>query len=122
MRRRFLQQYNLGEWLGAAITQASNAQFYNGLIQYGLVAVAATAQIQKWFPWVTFPMLLATLLLLFVLIMILDFKFVTPARWTFTNRQAWKHESPIKDDTNAIKARLDIMQTQLNRIEEKLKQ
>ena len=111
-----MHQHNFGMGLGAIKSQANNAQFYIGLVQLGLVAVAAITKLQVWFPWMSFPMLLGILFVLYLILMLVDYKLVLPATLAFNSSQAWRHRSPMKVDTDILKADMKRLEGKIDRI------
>ena len=99
-----LRQYNAGSWLGAIRTQVASAQFYMGVVQLFLIAVAAIRTIQEWLPWLTFPMLLGALVVFYGVVMVFDYVFILGPVLSFTAHQTYKHDNPIVDDIKQIKA------------------
>jgi predicted membrane channel-forming protein YqfA (hemolysin III family) len=95
-------------WLGAIYSQSVRAQFYIGLAQLSLVAVAAIRTIQEWLPWVTFPLLLAGLFIVYVLAGVLDYIFAMSSVVAFQNEQICKHDNPVIARLQAIEEQLGI--------------
>ena len=114
MRQLVTRQHNLGPWLGALKMQGARAMFYMALPQLPLTAIAATPQLQKWFPWLPFWVILATLAAFFAVFgMWLDYLLILPSEMSFNNAQAYKHKNPFQSDMAEVK-------TRLGRIERKL--
>lgn len=100
-----IKQYHSGEWVGALKAQFGRAQFYANLFPLAFSMVAARAQLLEWFPWLTFPMMVVFILLIYVAIMILDYMFVLKAEIEFSTAQSLKHKNPAWDVLRTLEER-----------------
>jgi len=115
------RQYNLGNLPGAFIYLYGNASGVIGILStfmgagtFFMVFVLhfiPTAQVWQFY------ILLA---LMFPIIMILVYMFVTPSVIAISNLQGWKHENPWREDLKQIKADQKLLKEQLGRIEKAL--
>lgn len=92
-----MKQHNFGPLLGAIKVQAGRSQFYAGLVQTVLVAVAARTQLLDWFPWLPFWVVLSGIAVLWIATGLIDYLFILPAEIEFTNRQSTTHPNPAMD-------------------------
>jgi hypothetical protein len=103
-----VKQYNLGPHIGALKVQAVRAQSYYGLVQTFLVAVAAKSQLQAWFPWLSFQMIVVGLMFLYLAVMFIDHLFIIKAEYAHNSRQVWQHSSPCAEHFHIIEKHLGI--------------
>lgn len=111
---QLLKQHDSGVWLGALRSQVANTQFYIGFVQFGLVAITAYhTTLGGWFniyfPWVTPVVFVLLGVLLYGIIMLLDYKFVLPSLVAFGNRQSYAHENPVKEDLVRVLKELEYL-------------
>jgi len=102
MNKNNLPQIYLGEWLGAWKIQIMRAQFYISMIQLVMIAITAKSQLQAWFPWLSFYLILIILAVAVVLIAIVDYVFVIKSEYSYNSDQLYRHNSPIAIQLNQI--------------------
>jgi hypothetical protein len=107
-------------WVGAIQVQISNTMFYMNMVSMGMMLLTfwytAGYQIQQAsLHWLTLGWFVLFIVLLFGLVMLIDYKWIYPARQAFYNEQACKHNNPWMDeiiklegDMKKIKAKLGI--------------
>lgn len=120
MNEKVMRQSKMPAWIGAFQVQVMNSFFYLNLISSAMMILTFwyTAGYQiadKYFPWLSLRMFVLVVIILFGLIMFIDYKFILPSRQAFINNQSFKHEN------EAMIAIRDI-QERLKRIEESQKQ
>lgn len=122
MRQVLVRQHNFGPWLGALKMQSSRAMFYLSFPQTPMVAIAATPQLQKWFPWLSFWWVILAFVLYFVIIgMWLDYKLMLPSETAYNNKQVYKHENPYVRDMNQARKDISEILERLKNLEERTK-
>lgn len=92
-----IPQYSLGAWVGAVKTQFSRAQFYTSLFPLAFSMIAARSQLLEWFPWLPFPVIIAAVILVYLMLMLLDYIFVLKPEIEFGTAQGLKHKNPAMD-------------------------
>jgi len=112
---KVVRQYNLGSWLGALKDLFGRTAFYISIGNFVLIAVTAyhttlRDPILGWLPWFTFPLFMGVVVMLVLLAMILEYKFVVPSSITFINRQVYEHRSLLRRDLEQITERLTEME------------
>lgn len=101
-----MKQYNPGEWLGGLKVQSQRAGAYYNYIALVFSAAAAYGQLRQWFPWLTFTMVIITLVIMFVIVMMLDYVFVVKSENLYNTRQVYRHGSPATIDLQILKHNL----------------
>lgn len=122
MRQLLVRQYRVGPLLGALKMQSARAMFYLALPQLPMTIVAATPQLQKWFPELSFWFLAAGALVYFVIVgMWFDYKVMVPSEMAYNNKQSYMHDNPyVRDMAQAQKDISEILE-RLKRLEGQLK-
>lgn len=104
-------------WLGAVQVQITSTFFYVSVVNTILLAITfwytAGYRIQRFVPWANIWIFLGSAIVLFLIVMIIDFKFILPARQAFQNEQACKHENPAMDSLNRIEADLKLIKKEM---------
>jgi uncharacterized protein involved in cysteine biosynthesis len=103
-----LRQYNLGKWLGFSYSQTFNTMAYINIFMAGinLLTFWHTTMIQtrpEWLDWLSLPIFVGFILLVFGVVGFLDYKMVMPARVAFSNRQFFRHDNPLLAELQEIK-------------------
>jgi hypothetical protein len=107
MPNKILKQSGTVEWLGALQVQVSNSMFYMSMVSTGMMILTfwytAGYQIQQqYLKWLTLGWFIAFVVVLFGLVMFIDYKWILPSRMAFVNKQAYKHENQAMDEILAI--------------------
>jgi len=118
-----LRQYNFGPWLGGLKGIFNNSTFYLSLINFVLIAVTAyhttlSGKINEYAPWFSFPLFLAMMVVLVLVVMLLEYKFMIPSSITFGNAQMYAHRNPIRRDLERIMRKLDEMDKRITELQE----
>ena len=97
---RLLRQHNLGKWLGFSYSQTFNTMAYLNVFMaaINLLTFWHTTMVQTrpdYLAWVSLPVFVAFILLAFSIVGFLDYKFIMPARVSFSNQQFFRHENPL---------------------------
>jgi hypothetical protein len=120
LRHILLHQQKPGPWLGALKMQLVRALFYLSLPTMPFSAIAATPQLQKWFPWLSFWVLAGAVILFFVVVgWWWDYKVMLPSEMAYNNAQSYKHENPYVKDMKDVKARLASIEIALKELAKK---
>ncbi len=123
MKTWILKQYNLGMWPGAIRDMYGRATFDASPIQYFMMAattyvVTAKDYIHQYIPWFSFGMFLVLFILIIWLLMLLDWKFLTPSSIRLSNALGYAHGSPIETDFIEVKRELSEIKALLRNIKE----
>ena len=127
IRNLIFQQYlPFGMWLGAFQSQVYSAQSNIGVIQFLLIVVMAyqstiRAFLFPIFPWINFGWFLIIGTILFLLLMIVDYKIMMPSRMAYGNFQTYKHPNPVFEEIKTIKKNQDKILEQLKELQEEIK-
>ena len=124
LKNLFLKQYNTGPFIGASRALFSSAQSYMSMINFGMVAALAYEgnvgkTLLAWFPWLNFWVYITVFVVGYLLLMLFEWKIVTPSVMTMGNQQGYKHQNLLRRDIEELKASTT---TRLDRIEEQLKE
>lgn len=115
-----IKQAKIFPLVGALQVQVQNSMFYITFINVFMLAStfwfttgAPFVQIHN-IKWFTFWHLMAIGVIGFLVVMLLDYKFMYPSRQAFVNKQSTIHANPamdalleVKDDIKAIKKQLE---------------
>ncbi len=97
-------------WIGAVKAQFGRAQFYANIAILIFSMIGARTQLLSWFPWLNFGLLLLLFVLLYCLIMVLDYVFILPSEMVYLNHQGLMHKNramDVLDEGIEILRRLD---------------
>lgn len=97
---KVLRQYNLGHWLGFTYSQTFNTMAYLNIFMAGINMLTFwhTTMVQTrpdYLAWITLPIFIGLVFVGFWLVGFIDYKFVMPARVSFSNRQFFRHDNPL---------------------------
>jgi uncharacterized membrane protein len=86
-------------WIGAFQVQIQNSLFYMNLVFMSMSVMTfwytAGYQVSSTYAqWLTLPIFVGFVTLIFICVMIVDYKIILPSRQSFLNEQACKHENP----------------------------
>jgi uncharacterized membrane protein len=93
------QSKDMPIWIGAFQVQIQNSLFYMNLVFMSMSVMTfwytAGYQVSSTYAqWLTLPIFVGFVVLLFIIVMIVDYKIILPSRQAFQNEQACKHENP----------------------------
>jgi len=113
------KQYNSGPWLGGVKDITARTMFYMGLLNFFQIsAIFYYTTLKPTYSqsllWISFGVYLGILTLLFLAVMVLEYKFVIPSTYTFQNRQEYLHQNLIRKDLKEILERLKKLEGDLN--------
>ena len=105
-------------WIGAIQIQIQNGLFYINLISTGMMVLtfwytAGYPIRDRYLPWFSLWMFIGLLGLIFVIVMVVDYKWILPSRLAFTNEQSCKHENPAMDALTDIQKRMARIEKQM---------
>ena len=116
-----MKQFNKGYLIGALKTQLMRVQAYYSTVSLVLLAVAARPQLEEWFPWLSFPVILFLLFLIMVIAGVLDHIFVIRSEYAWNGVQTWSNNNPVvkclqdmQADISKIKRELEKDKTNVN--------
>lgn len=118
LRNQLTKQYDIGPAPGAlkdlVIRTLVYATVWNTLL---LAAVGYHTTLREvllsWVPWLSFPVFIAVLATLFLIPLIIEWKFILPSTIIHLNKQSYQHQ-------NLVRRQLDGMERVLDRIENTL--
>lgn len=115
-----IKQYNFGPFLGGLKDMATYTAFYVTILNFTLIAVTAynttlREYILSKVPWFSFPLFMAALIVLVLIGMVCEFKFIYPSIWVFRNRQEYTHQSLLRKDLKKILDRLDELEEEIKK-------
>lgn len=119
--QRFLKQYQGIPWVGALQVQISNSMLYVSAINTFMLAMTfwyttGSPLTSQYAPWIHFWTFAGIVILVMLTVMLLDYKYLYPARLGFTNRQTYKHDNPAVDDLKLIKEKQRDLEEKLDKI------
>ncbi len=111
IKKTLLKQYNIGSAVGGLKDLAIRTMVYVTAINFLLLVVTAYSVTLRDFmiqylPWINFPMFIGAIIVTILIAMVIEYKFILPSTWGFTNRQQYEHRNPIREDLSEIKERL----------------
>ena len=106
-------------WLGALKVQYNATMSYMGIPNQLLLAIAAIATIQKWFPWVSFYLLLGMMAAGFLLLALFHYYIIQPVEMAYNSKQGWKHNNPAQQRIDSIDKKVTAICEKLGIEEEK---
>ena len=118
MKIPFLSKYYSGSYVGGLLDTYSRASIVISGVQFFIVVIILyTTSIQpnliRFAPWMTFAHYIIITLLLMLGLMVFARLMITPSAYTYTNRQVW-------DNNNPMRAKLEKMERNQKKIMEKL--
>jgi len=120
IKKLLARQYNFGPWLGGFKDLFSRTMLYISIINFILIAITAYHVTLKVFllqylPWMSFWMYFIGLVVIVLLAMVLEFKFIIPSHYTFLNRQEFEHQNLIRKELEGIKKELEELRKELKK-------
>ena len=108
-----MKQYNSGPLLGGLKELASRTMTYVSFINFTLMAITAyevslRTFFHQYIPWMSFALYFSLLILLVIVAMVIEYKFIIPSHYTFLNKQEYQHQSLLARDLQLIKEHLGI--------------
>lgn len=118
---KLLKQHIL-PWVGGFKDILTMVIFYMSIINFCLVAITAyNTGLREWllvyFPWMKLYIFFGVILLIALIAMVLEYKFVYPSFYAFRSQQEYKHQSPLRDDLAKCLKKLDEISERLERLE-----
>ncbi len=120
--RFLLKQHNIGIWWGGLRNTISNATMYLSLFNTALlIPMAYVSWVQPWFsslgielPFWSF---LVVIVVLAAVVILIEYKFLTPSNFEFWSDQFWRHgNNPITKKLEEQEKRLERMENMLAKI------
>ena len=109
LRLKLPKQYNVGNLPGAAYSIWSGATIFFGIVsQFMTAGTFFFVAFSRFFPSVELWQFYLVLIIIYPLMAIGVYMFITPSVISFGNSQGYKHENPIKSDLDLIKFKLGI--------------
>lgn len=121
MKKDLLTQRNI-PWIGMLKDLAVMTMFYVSIINFLLIAITAYFTTLRPFilihaPWFKAWIFIGLLVLLALVLMFLEYKFVYASYFTFRNKQEYEHENLLRKKIEDLEKKLD----SLSSLEEQLK-
>lgn len=117
---RLFKQHQLGQLPGATKNVMSNTLVYVGYINFLLiVAIAYNTTfrdlLERYIPWLTFPMFVGVTIVIVGMAMLLEYKLMMPSAWHFQQKQLWQHQSPIRAELKRIQQKLEEIERKIDK-------
>ena len=117
--RQYLPRTVIAQGIGGFYNQTMRALAYWSMVNSAILLVlgwdgTVGIALRGVMPWMTFPLFLAAVGGIALLLMLVDFLLVYPAVIAFTNRQAVRHDNPIFDKLVELQAQVGKLQATLN--------
>lgn len=115
------EQKKVSPFWGGIKELLGRAMFYVGIINFILIMITAYHTSIKdimSIPFWTFFLVLTAILFI---VMVFEYIVILPSSISFSNRQSYKHDNPIKDDMNRILKKLDDIEQRLRLLEQQQK-
>lgn len=114
------RQHQFGELPGAVKNSFGRTLAYVGYINFlVLMAVGYNTTFRDalmgYAPWLSFPMFMGIMVVGVVVVMCLDYKFMMPSEMHFTQKQLWRHMSPIKAELKKVYDKLDKIERKIDK-------
>ncbi len=111
MLRGLLKQHKV-PWVGGLKEMLAQTAFYVSMINFVLIAVVAYSTtlrvfILDWIPWFKLWMFLGGLVIIVLVVMVLEYKYIAPSLYSFRSKQMFEHESKITDALKRIEGHLE---------------
>lgn len=125
IRKFLIKQYNFGPWVGGFKDLFSRTMLYISIVNFILIAVTAydvtlKSFILQYVPWISFWMYFLILIVVVLLAMVLEFKFIVPSHYTFLNKQEFEHQNLIRKELEGVKNELSKLKKGLNKLRKEL--
>jgi len=106
-----VKQHQLGQLPGAAKSSFGRVLVYMGYANFSMIAAMSYATFSgtllQYIPWLTFKIFLAIMVAGLLVVMLLDYKFMLPSEWSFTQEQMWRHMNPTRAELKRMWEKLD---------------
>jgi len=124
--RGFLKQSTLlPTWLGGILTQLQMSLMYVGMANIFMLAITmwytkGADIVQRFMPSFEIYHFLLLLVLGWATVMLVDFKYLTPVRTRFLNRQTSKHKNPVFELLEKVAIKQGKMEKDIAKIKKEL--
>ena len=111
MLKKLFKQYKV-PWVGGAKEMLAQTVFYIAMINFVLIAVVAYNSTLRgfiigWMPGFKLWMFFGILIMLVLVAMVLEYKYIAPSLYSFRSKQMFEHESKVTDTLERIEAKLN---------------
>lgn len=110
MVRRF-KQTELPQVVGVAYDVFMMTGPLMSIVSYIMLSTTAYTVTRDWLviwmPWLTFPVFLLGIVVVYLVAMVCVYKFLYAAYFAHRNNQEYQHKNPIRQDISDLKAQLD---------------
>jgi hypothetical protein len=87
------------------------------IVSYIMLSTTAYAVTRDWIivwiPWLTFPVFLLSIGLIYLVAMMCVYKFLYASYFAHRNKQEYKHKNPIRQDIASVREQLDRIEKSL---------
>jgi len=123
--RHLSKQYNLGPWLGGFKDLASRTMIYVSVLSFTQISATfyyttLKPPFEQYIPWINFGWYFLVLVTVVLVLMLLEFKFMVPSSYTFSNKQEYTHRNLIREDLEKVLGRQEEILNRLSVLEEEL--
>lgn len=113
------EQKKVSPFLGGLKELFSRVMFYAGIINFILIVVTAYHTSIKDITPIPFWVFFLTLIIGLFIAMVFEYVVILPSSISFSNRQSYKHDNPIREDMNKILKKLDDIENEIKILKEK---
>ena len=111
IRTKILKQYNVGTSVGGLKDITMRTMFYVSALNFIMLVITSYSVslrdfMSEYVEWFSFPVFFGFLILILIIAIIIEYKFILPSQWQFANKQQYEHKSPVRLDLEEIKDRL----------------
>lgn len=112
------EQKKISPFLGGLKELFSRVMFYAGIINFILIVVTAYHTSIKDITTIPFWAFFLTLIIGLFIAMVFEYIIVLPSSISFSNRQSYKHDNPIREDMNKILKKLDDIEQKTKKLDD----
>ena len=111
LKAKILKQHNIGGSIGGLKDLTMRTMFYVSALNFIMLVITSYSVslrdfMGKYVEWFSFPIFFGILILILIISMIIEYKFILPSQWQFANKQQYEHKNPIRLDLEEIKDRM----------------
>lgn len=115
-----LRQHQVGQLPGAIKFSFGRTLAYVGYVNFALLgAVAYNTTLRdillQYMPWLTFPAFMGIMVAGVMGAMWLDYKFMMPSEMHFSQKQTWRHKSPVRGELKRILEKLEQIEKKIDK-------
>lgn len=110
IKKILFKQYDTGTAIGGIKDIIIRTMSYQGMLSTILIAITAyNTTLKEWFPFIPFWSYVVVAFVIYFIICVVEYKFVTPSTFAWNNRHSYLHSNPVKADFKKVFDILDDM-------------